>query len=110
VALLGFGTGAIHRSCLTLREGRTAPSFSRAATNRQFVVNRTGRGAFAIDTPLYGLGDSERCVEIPWVLSRFHHESRVLAEPRYSQGRNSLGITSLVGLDLAAISQPGILV
>jgi SAM-dependent methyltransferase len=85
-----------------------------AATNRQFFVNRAGIGAFSIETPLYGLGDSERCVEIPWVLSRFRGESRVLdigyanAEPRYLQARYALGISFLVGLDIAAISQPGI--
>ena len=67
-------------------------------------MNRTGTGVFSIDTPLYGLGDSERCVEIPWVLSRFRSESRVLdigyanAEPRYLQARDTLRIAFLVGL------------
>ena len=55
--------------------------------NREFLLGRKDE-SFHIDTPLYGLGDSERWVEIPWVLSRYRDESRVLdtgyanAEPR----------------------------
>jgi O-antigen chain-terminating methyltransferase len=85
-----------------------------AASKRQFIVTRIETSTFRIDTPLYGLGDSERCVEIPWVLSRFRGESHVLdvgyanAEPRYLQALDALGISFLVGLDISQLSQPGI--
>jgi O-antigen chain-terminating methyltransferase len=85
-----------------------------AATDRQYVLNRPGARDFSVDTPLYGLDDSERCIEIPWVLSRFRGEPRVLdigyanAEPRYRQARDALEIPFLVGLDLAAAPQPSI--
>lgn len=71
--------------------------------------------SLAIDTPLYGMGDSERCIEIPWGVSRYRGESRVLdvgyanAEPRYVVARNALRIPTLVGLDVAAAPQAGIL-
>src|SRR5690606_35300687 len=50
---------------------------------------------------------SERCVEIPWVLSRYEGEERVLevghanAEPRYVEALRSLETPHLVGIDLA---------
>jgi O-antigen chain-terminating methyltransferase len=82
-----------------------------AVTDRQYVLNRPGAGDFSVDTPLYGLDDSERCIEIPWVLSRFQGETRVLdlgyanAEPRYQLARDTLKIPFLVGFDLAAAPQ-----
>ena len=82
------------------------------ATDRQYVLNRLGASGFSVDVPLYGLDDSERCVEIPWVVSRFQGERRVLdigyanAEPRYIQARDALMIPFLVGLDLVAAPQP----
>ena len=82
-----------------------------AATDRQYILNRPGSRDFSVDTPLYGLDDSERCIEIPWALSRFQGEARVLdigyanAEPRYRQARDALEIPFLVGLDLAAAPQ-----
>ena len=85
-----------------------------AATSRRFVMNGPVTSAFGINAPLYGVGDSERCVEIPWVLSRFQGEPRVLdigyanAEPRYLRALDALGIPCLIGLDIAAVSQPGI--
>jgi O-antigen chain-terminating methyltransferase len=85
-----------------------------AATDCQYELNRPGTRNFSIDTPLYGLDDSERCIEIPWVLSRFQGEARVLdvgyanAEPRYLEVRDALEIPSLAGLDLAAAPQPRI--
>jgi O-antigen chain-terminating methyltransferase len=81
------------------------------ATGREYALNRPGASGFSIDTPLYGLEDSERCIEIPWVLSRRHGEARVLdigyanAEPRYLKARDALRIPLLVGLDLAAARQ-----
>lgn len=88
--------------------------FYGAATERQFVLNRPGVLDFSIDTPLYGVDDSERCVEIPWVFSRFRGELKVLdigctnAEHRYLQARDRLRVPLLVGLDLAAVPQSGI--
>lgn len=84
------------------------------ATGREYVLNRSSIPNFSIDAPLYGLDDSERCIEIPWVLSRFQGEPRVLdigyanAEPRYLQARDALMIPFLVGLDLAAAHQSGL--
>jgi O-antigen chain-terminating methyltransferase len=88
--------------------------FYGAGTDRQYVLNRPGARDFSLDTPLYGLDDSERCIEIPWVLSRFQGEPRVLdvghanSEPRYLQARDALKIPFLVGLDLAAAPQSSI--
>ena len=85
-----------------------------AATDRQFVLNPPRAGAFPIDSPLYGLDDSERCIEIPWAFSRFRGAASVLdvgyanAEPRHLQARDELEIPFLVGLDLAAAPQPRI--
>ena len=79
----------------------------------EFVLGRNNE-SFHIDTPLYGLGDSERCVEIPWVLSRYRGERRVLdtgyanAEPRHVKARNALNIPFSAGLDLAGAPQAGI--
>jgi O-antigen chain-terminating methyltransferase len=61
---------------------------------------------FRIPHPGYGLGDSERAVEIPWVLSRYRGERVVVdvgsanAEPRYLHAISALRIPTLVGLDL----------
>ena len=82
-----------------------------SATDRQYLLNRRATPDFSVDTPLYGVDDSERCIEIPWVLSRFQGEPRVLdvgyanAEPRYLRARDALMIPFLVGLDLAATPQ-----
>jgi O-antigen chain-terminating methyltransferase len=84
-----------------------------SSADRRYTLESAPSG-FSIDGPLYGYGDSERCVEIPWVLSRYRGETRVLdvghvhAEPRYLQARDGLRIPFLVGLDLAARPQPGI--
>ncbi|ABK14851.1 class I SAM-dependent methyltransferase [Methanothrix thermoacetophila] len=62
----------------------------------------------------YGLGDTERCVEIPWALSWYRGERRVLdigyanAEDRYIDSINALNIPELYGLDLVGRSIPGI--
>ena len=65
------------------------------------------RGArFQIPHPRYGLGDSERAVEIPWALSRYRGERTVLdvgsanAEPRYLEAVAALHVPALIGLDL----------
>src|SRR5262249_14831102 len=64
------------------------------------------RDPFRVPHALYGAGESERCVEIPWVLSRYRNERVVLdigtsfAEPRYVEALHSLRIPSLLCLDL----------
>lgn len=82
-----------------------------ASSGRQFGLNcirRDRRFNFQIPHPLYGEGESERCVEIPWVLSRYRGERRVLdvgyahAERRYFEALSALEIPILVGIDLAA--------
>jgi hypothetical protein len=86
---------------------------SSPATGQQFLVESLRTESFQINAPYYGLGDSERCIEIPWALSRVRSEQRVLdlghanAEPRYVRARNALGIPVLVGLDPAAVAQDG---
>lgn len=53
----------------------------------------------------FGVGDTERCIEIPWAFSCYRCEKRVLdigyanAEDRYLNGLLSLGISQLYGLD-----------
>jgi hypothetical protein len=65
-----------------------------------------GRNRFRSPHSLYGAGESERCVEIPWVLSRYRGERRVLdvgtsfAEPRYLEALRNLRIPFLFSLDL----------
>jgi SAM-dependent methyltransferase len=62
--------------------------------------------SFRIAHRSYGAGESERCVEIPWVVSRYEGERRVLdigtsfAERRYLEALRSLTIPSLFALDL----------
>jgi len=86
------------------------------ATDRQFVLNRPGPPRFSINTPLYGLDDSERCIEIPWVLSRFHGEARVLdigyanAEPRYLEARDALAVEARddMGVEIGRLPRQGL--
>jgi O-antigen chain-terminating methyltransferase len=85
------------------------------STGQRHLVDNVGAIAFPVNTAFYGIGDSERCIEIPWVLSRFRGERRVLdlghanAEARYIRVRNALRISFLVGLDPAATVQDGII-
>ena len=85
-----------------------------SSTDRRYDVNQPLPREFSIDSPLYGLDDSERCIELPWILLRFKGERRVLdigyanAEPRYVRARDALMIPFLVGLDPAAASQSGL--
>jgi SAM-dependent methyltransferase len=89
--------------------------FDCGCPGNRHVANRSGANSFSIDSSLYGVGDSERCVEIPWCVSRFRGESKVLdvgyanAEPRYLLARNALKIPCLIGLDMATLPQSGIL-
>ncbi len=56
----------------------------------------------------------ERVIEIPWCLSRYRGEARVLdagyafAEPAYLAGLVGLGAAELVGVDLATAEVPGL--
>jgi SAM-dependent methyltransferase len=65
---------------------------------------------FQLPTEPYGLGDTERCIEIPWALSCYRGERRVLdigyanAEDRYLEPLNALRMPLLYGLDL--VSKP----
>jgi SAM-dependent methyltransferase len=60
---------------------------------------------FRLPQEPFGVGDTERCIEIPWALSCYRGEKRVLdvgyanAEERYLEGLRSLGIPQLYGLD-----------
>src|SRR5262249_13470907 len=71
-------------------------------------------GRFTIPHRLYGASETERCVEIPWALSRYRGERRVLdvgyahAEPRYAHALAGLGIPVLVGIDLVAAKRDGV--
>lgn len=84
------------------------------ATGQRFVVRCCSNKPFRIDSTFYGLGDSERCVEIPWALSRYRGEVYVLdvgharAQKRYIEARNALAVPVLVGVDPSAAAQDGI--
>jgi len=60
---------------------------------------------FQLPQEPFGVGDTERCIEIPWAFSCYRGEKRVLdvgyanAEDRYLNGLLSLGIPQLYGLD-----------
>lgn len=78
-------------------------------TGRRFEVpvpKRRGRTVSLIEHLLYGKGDSERAIEIPWVLSRYRTEKRVLdvgfarSEARYRRALRELQLPFAVGLDL----------
>jgi O-antigen chain-terminating methyltransferase len=79
----------------------------------------TGRGKtqdqfFRLPVQPYGIGDTERCIEIPWAISCYRGERRVLdvgyanAEDRYLDSLKALGIPELYGLDLASKAVQGI--
>lgn len=87
-----------------------------ARNGKRHYVSWAGGGgeAFRIPHSLYGAFETERCVEIPWVLSRHRGESRVLdigsahAEPRYLDALSKLRIPLLVALDLVPCRYPGV--
>ncbi|MFL6520951.1 MAG: hypothetical protein ACJ8NS_12070 [Chthoniobacterales bacterium] len=61
-----------------------------------------------------GLGKTERAVEIPWVLSRYNGEQKVLEvgcsftceNPEYIEGLTALNIPELHGIDISAVEAP----
>jgi len=71
-------------------------------------------GRFCIPHKLYGAFESERCIEIPWTLSRYRGERRVLdvgyahAEHRYAEAVAALAIPLLVGVDLTVSKRPAV--
>ena len=70
---------------------------------------------FQLPQEPFGVGDTERCIEIPWAFSCYRGEKRVLdvgyanAEDRYLDGLLSLGIPELYGLDRITKDTEGII-
>jgi SAM-dependent methyltransferase len=71
-------------------------------------------GGLQLPAQPYGTGDTERCIEIPWAISCYRGERRVLdigyanAEDRYLEPLLSLRIPELYGLDLVGRDVQGI--
>jgi O-antigen chain-terminating methyltransferase len=90
--------------------------WERGGAARRRVIRRAAAPShpFRIPHRLYGANETERCVEIPWALSRYRGERRVLdvgyayAEPRYLDALAALRIPFLVGIDLVAAQCPGL--
>ena len=80
------------------------------------AVRRIGRGSESVLNGGSTAGMTERVVEIPWVLSRYRGERRVLdigpayALPLYIQGLRRLRIPELHGVDLSKRQIPGMAV
>lgn len=70
---------------------------------------------FTLPAEPFGQGDTERCIEIPWAVSCYRGEKRVLdigyanAEDRYLSELLSLNIPQLFGVDMVPKSSPGII-
>jgi len=70
---------------------------------------------FELPCQPFGMGDSERCIEIPWSISCYNGEERVLdvgyanAEDRYIKELLSLNIPELYGLDVVGKKIDGII-
>lgn len=69
---------------------------------------------FQLPIEPFGIGDTERCIEIPWAFSCYRGEQSVLdvgyanAEDRYIKPLLSHNIPKLHGLDMVSRSIPGI--
>lgn len=69
---------------------------------------------FRVPSGGYGRSSSERCVEVPWALSQYRGERRVLdvgyanAEPAHLSALGALDIPHLVGLDIAPRAIDGV--
>lgn len=74
-----------------------------------------GSYKFTMKKEPFSKGDTERCIEIPWALSCYRGESRVLdigyanAEERYLKPLLALRIPELYGVDLARKDIDGII-
>jgi SAM-dependent methyltransferase len=84
---------------------------------RRLALKLSGRdnvGSFQLPVQPYGKGDTERCIEIPWAISCYRGERRVLdvgyanAEDRYLNPLIALKIPELYGQDLASKAVQGI--
>jgi len=68
---------------------------------------------FNLEFP-YGIGQTERVVEIPWALSKYNGGARVLEvgcsfaseNPEYIQGLQDLNIPELHGIDISSVEAP----
>ena len=97
------------------RGGALTVDDPRTGQRRRIAWAREGeRLRFRLPHARYGAGDTERCVEIPWVLSRYRGERRVLdvgtahAEARYLAALAELSPPVLVGLDLVGARPAGV--
>jgi SAM-dependent methyltransferase len=99
-----------------VQELATSPEFRRVRVLDDCVAwaaaqRRAGARPRELQAPP---GTDERPIEIPWVLSRYAGERRVLdvgyafAEPAYLAGLVSLGVPELTGVDLARAEVPGL--
>jgi O-antigen chain-terminating methyltransferase len=70
---------------------------------------------FELPCQPFGAGDTERCIEIPWAISCYGGEERVLdvgyanAENRYLKELLSLSVPELYGLDVVSKDVDGII-
>jgi SAM-dependent methyltransferase len=77
---------------------------SRFGTNPFCSSSQMSR--FKLPHEPYGKGDTERCIEIPWAISCYHGEEKVLdvgyahAEERYIKELLGLSTPTLYGIDL----------
>lgn len=96
-----------------LRELVDSGEFRGAALLEEVLLETRDGGPFTVETPRWP-ETSERLVEVPWVLSRYRGERRVLdvgyafAEGAYLTALLGLGIPELHGLDLSARRVPGL--
>jgi glycosyltransferase involved in cell wall biosynthesis/SAM-dependent methyltransferase len=112
-AELGFG-GTLTRSALAERMF-SSREFREVLTVEQLLLDRAHASKPFTIPPgePFGPDTTERVVEIPWALSRYEGEQRVLdlgyafASGVYLSALLDLGIPSLHGLDLATTSVPG---
>ena len=110
-----LGDGTLSRTTL-LRELVSESEFERVALLDDALAS--ARGARLQGERPRNLrapaGTDERPIEIPWCLSRYGGEQRVLdlgyafAEPSYLAGLVGLGASGLVGVDLASAEVPGL--
>ena len=113
-AVARLADGTLSRATL-LRELATDDEFTRVTLLDDGLSLAAGaRRSGARPRGLVAPADTdERLVEIPWCLSRYAGERRVLdagyafAEPSYLAGLVGLGVPELTGVDLAEASVPG---
>jgi SAM-dependent methyltransferase len=113
VAKLGDGT--LSRAAL-LRDLAATGELAHVVTLDDALARaRAARAEGERPRNLHGpAGTDERVIEIPWCLSRYAGEARVLdvgyafAEPAYLAGLVGLGAPELVGVDLAEAEVPGL--